>query len=1200
MAADRLQQYGAWLKSNVDKKGTPEFEKVASAYKQLRLQGDSKQPPKPEEAKPIVEEVPSGRTQGLFRTSPEFAGEAIPTRSAATFEEQAAPITNQTMRLLGGLAAGAATVPETVIGAVGPLSYKGVPLPVEIKPGRTLEAVRYLTGAGPEDKALGIGKLTSEIAGTAGVGPLLGVGTKGVAGAEAFSSFPRAQKVLNALAESLKTSGFSKPDIDNALARFGINVFGGGTAGATTSGLLGEDATTGGAIGAAVPVAGQAVSAVVGKGRKILRAKEQTLLEAAGGDLDKLIDMLKKNEVLVPGSMPHVGELTAEAGNPDFARLVAKAIEDNPEFKRNAAVNTKIAAMRVESAVARAQQYEAAFGSAKAAEDAIMQGLVPSPGVASDDVLNQLKAVAADRMAKAQGAIQSVAGRRMSEATAAQEQQLAALRAAKEQELGSVGATQQATAAQLQAQQQQQMAALAAEQEAARRAALGRREQRVNQLMAEQEAAKNALMRPVEPPAPPAELGMLEQQRAALEAARGKVGAELPKVSQMKAGEPIIERAPILAKEAQENIVNPAYKKAFASHKGKIDMTSFADDARSEVPLENLDLSAFPDLRNKIKNHEKAVKQYELMVKAGEKDAVPPKLKLSLEEVNDLGKAINFELKELSRSTVGSSNIMRGNLKFVKSNLENVIEKNVSPETKKLLEDARNLAKTAKIVPYDEGVAGLMRQQTPLGREGLLAEDVASEVLSKERSAAEFVRAFGKDADSVDNLRTAIQDLYRRKVVQPKGAFDKAAHKKFMDDYGDKLDILDSAGFGIRNTLEEQASTASRLESELGQVTGKIEGLNKVQQQQLDMLKQQQAQALQDLTKGQKAALGAVKEEEGRLFGQLSREQKATLGATEKQQRQAFAELNAKQKEELTGIKQKFAAEETAVTKKGKAERQFIEQQRKDMAKKAHRKYSSILGYQNVEQMRSKMLSNPAKFTEAMPFLNEESRRRLASDIVSDVVGKGGNIEASIMGSRSSLTKILDEAYPGQGKQLVDTLVERAKVLNKIKETGKQNILRATQPSRMESAEIQDIVKNRRGEFTAAQQADVDALIKDAKRAKTFEDLARIGSTDADQAASNILRENTGSTSVMFQTLNSVAAFINQSAKRLLFIDDERIRNKIAMAAIDPKLMTEFLEAARAYQKFGEKAEKVYKATGSAAAKAVPVMTNDNRNALAR
>jgi len=37
--ADRLQTYGDWLIRNKDKKGTPEFEKVAAAYRQLRSQG---------------------------------------------------------------------------------------------------------------------------------------------------------------------------------------------------------------------------------------------------------------------------------------------------------------------------------------------------------------------------------------------------------------------------------------------------------------------------------------------------------------------------------------------------------------------------------------------------------------------------------------------------------------------------------------------------------------------------------------------------------------------------------------------------------------------------------------------------------------------------------------------------------------------------------------------------------------------------------------------------------------------------------------------------------------------------------------------------------------------------------------------------------------------------------------------------------
>jgi hypothetical protein len=1177
MAADRLQQYGAWLKSNVDKKGTPEFEKVASAYKQLRLQGDSKQPPKPEETKPAVEEVTPARVNVAAEEEPKFgAMSAFKALSALPdfVKAQMMAGAERGAKTAGGAIAGAATIPETL--GVG-------------ERGATEAAMRYFTGAEPGDVYFGAGKLGSEIAGTAGVGNVLAVPFKAASMVQSGAA-----PVLNALARSFKTGGFAQPELPSVMGRLATRAVGGGTVGGTTAALLGEDPGMATAIGAGLPVVGQAVGAGVAKGRDILSPEKVTLLEAAGDDMDKLIDRLKNNEVLIPGAAPHAGEVAADVGSPGFSRLVASVLET--QTQRKSPVDKKIADMMVQNAVARAQQYQAAFGSAEAAEAAIMQGLVPPPGVASDDVLAQLNNVAAERLQRAKGAIESVAGRKMAEATAAEQQQLAGLQAAREQELGRVGATQQATAAQLQTQQQQQMAALAAEQEAARGAALGRREQRVNQLMAEQEAAKNALMRPVEPPAPPAELGALEQQRAALETARGKVGAELPKVSQMEAGKPIVERADILAKQAQKEIVDPAYKKAFASHKGKIDLSQVVDRAKSKSPLGSLNFSGFPKLEEKIDSYEIALQQFN----AGER-RVAPRLNLSLSEANDLGKVVGSKIRQLQEQTTGGNvNIIESNLLSVKRDLEKVVDKTTSKETKKLLGEARNLARTAKIEPYDEGIAGLMRQETSLGRERLLPEKVATEVLSKEQSAAEFVRAFGKDPESVDNLRTAIQDLYRRDVVEPKGVYDPEAHNRFMRKYGDKLDILDNAGLGVRDTLEEQAYTASRLESELGKVSGKIEGLNKVQQQQLDMLKQQQAQALQDLTKGQKAALGAVKEEEGRLFGQLSREQKATLGATEKQQRQAFAELNAKQKEELTGIKQKFAAEETAVTKKGKAERQFVEQQRKDMAKKAHRKYSSILGYQNVEQMRSKMLSTPAKFTEALPYMNDESKRRLASDIVSDVVGKGGDIEKAFSNNQSSLTKILDAAYPGQGKQLVDTLIERGKALNNIREIGKESILRPTQPLRMESPEIQDIVKNRRKQFSSAEQSDIEALIKDAKRAKTFEDLANIGSSDADRAATKILEENTGGTNPVAARLQAFATYFNDASRRLRVIEDEKIRNKLALAALDPKVMAQVLEDAKAYEQAGKRAGEIFRATGSAAAKAVPVMTNDNRNALAR
>jgi hypothetical protein len=153
-----------------------------------------------------------------------------------------------TKDLAGGLIRGAGSIGSTLLApgdaiqdaiAGRPLMTTNTARRADIDSG-----LQNLLGADPNSLAYGAGKLTGEIAGTAGVGPVLGAGAKAVGAAP---------QIVNALQSGGMTLGQgAAPGIGNALTR----IAGGAVTGGASAGLVNpEDAATGAVIGGAIPAA---------------------------------------------------------------------------------------------------------------------------------------------------------------------------------------------------------------------------------------------------------------------------------------------------------------------------------------------------------------------------------------------------------------------------------------------------------------------------------------------------------------------------------------------------------------------------------------------------------------------------------------------------------------------------------------------------------------------------------------------------------------------------------------------------------------------------------------------------------------------------------------------------------------------------------------------------------------------------------
>lgn len=155
-----------------------------------------------------------------------------------------------------GAVRGAGSIGATLVApydmAMDALDGKGLSLESNRQRRQSIDSgLRELVGADPDSFLYQGGKLTGEIAGTAGVG---GLAAQGVArAAPALAATQRGAQLLRALA----TGGMSAGG-----GGLGVRATGGAINGALSAGMVNpEDAVSGGVIGGAFPVAGKALGA---------------------------------------------------------------------------------------------------------------------------------------------------------------------------------------------------------------------------------------------------------------------------------------------------------------------------------------------------------------------------------------------------------------------------------------------------------------------------------------------------------------------------------------------------------------------------------------------------------------------------------------------------------------------------------------------------------------------------------------------------------------------------------------------------------------------------------------------------------------------------------------------------------------------------------------------------------------------------
>ena len=303
------EEYGAWIVKNADKKGTPEFETVATAYKQARAQEQEGSSPE------ITYTYPRDGGEPTVKTASEIPGPRQESAASYYGRAVAAPFAGFG-RGLQDITDTAALLLSKGVDKVAGNDSASKAIQAEIDRQKAEYEQQYGEFGGGT-----VGRVIGGAFGTAPVGGAIAAPFK-----KAVEMAPSLSRYLAPIATSLESGGF-RTGLESGLTSTGIKAVGGGVTGAASAAAINpEDAGVGGAIGAVLP---SVVAPVAGKvfdyGRKLADLKGTNYLEAVEGKGRDIINLLRETTTSkVPGSAPTAGEVASPAGSTKFSAMQDK------------------------------------------------------------------------------------------------------------------------------------------------------------------------------------------------------------------------------------------------------------------------------------------------------------------------------------------------------------------------------------------------------------------------------------------------------------------------------------------------------------------------------------------------------------------------------------------------------------------------------------------------------------------------------------------------------------------------------------------------------------------------------------------------------------------------------------------------------------------------------------------------------------
>lgn len=306
--------------------------------------------------------------------------------------------------------------------------------------------------------------------------------------------------------------------------------------------------------------------------------------------------------------------------------------------------------------------------------------------------------------------------------------------------------------------------------------------------------------------------------------------------SQASVGGKLLEAAKTEKRAMQQEVITPAYEKAFeAAGDSKTNIDSViktTEDVLGET-LSKVKPEVAPNTIAAIKRMQAKAEPTSGILDASGKPmaaASIPETTATLRELDDLRKAINADVRSAVASMNPIASMQARNLLRVQDAITEAVKSgSLSQEAKTLYADAVSTWKTEFKPRFKEGVNyDLLRGSTKNEPSSIRLDEITGKYFRPggEVEAQQFVALAGKNTDMKDQLRRGIIDQYRAEVFNPQtGALDVAKHNTFIHKYEKPLGVLADGGIGVKPELDkigESLKTIFKNQDALNEVAKRI------------------------------------------------------------------------------------------------------------------------------------------------------------------------------------------------------------------------------------------------------------------------------------------------------------------------------------------------------------------------------------------
>lgn len=322
----------------------------------------------------------------------------------------------------------------------------------------------------------------------------------------------------------------------------------------------------------------------------------------------------------------------------------------------------------------------------------------------------------------------------------------------------------------------------------------------------------------------------LSEQEKTLAAQQQELAKGLPNVSPMATGEELAAKAAQGLTDVQKKIVTPAYTKAFdlAGSEPIIPFESVLGTAKGQRAETITALKGLaPETSRVLELFAPTVDTFTRGLRKGQpRGEAPAPAKVTLEQADALGKALNMDYSALAGATDAASNIARKRIGDMRASLIAAIDEGLPAAANDAYRAAKELHGTQVADVFYTGAPANLRRTTSVGEPVLKAEDIVGKVLGSENDARQFLKVYSKDPAAMQTLKTGLENEYRSQVIDPKtGHVDPGKHASFMASNEHTLTLLDEAGMGIAKSLEKTGAAATDLAAADAALTAKASQL---------------------------------------------------------------------------------------------------------------------------------------------------------------------------------------------------------------------------------------------------------------------------------------------------------------------------------------------------------------------------------------